>query len=108
MFISSISIRSERLHISLSHPTNALAVSLELLVLVLVGYSYSKFLQPCYKVVARYSNGTYGNVRRKKDAIFDMNVNFHSVDDNDLPSEQEFNSIPALELVPDVNNADAL
>ena len=42
-----------------------------------VGYSYSKFLQPCYKVVARYSNGTYGRVQHTKDAIFDMNVNFH-------------------------------
>ena len=33
----------------------------------LVGYSYSKFLQPCYKVVARYSNGTFGRVRHTKD-----------------------------------------
>ena len=52
-----------------------------------VGYSYSKFLQPCYKVVARYSNGTYGRVRHTKDVIFDINVNFYSVDDNDLPFE---------------------
>ena len=37
-----------------------------------------------------------------------MNVNFHSVDDNDLPSEQEFNNIPALELAADADNADAL
>ena len=37
-----------------------------------------------------------------------MNVNFHSVNDNDLPSEQEFNNIPALELVADADNADAL
>ena len=72
-----------------------------------VGYSYSKFLQPCYKVVARYSNGTFGRVRHTKDVIFDMNVNFHSVDDNDLPSEQEFNNIPTLELVADADNADA-
>ena len=70
-----------------------------------VGYSYSKFLQPCYKVVARYSNGTFGHVRHTKDVIFD---NFHSVDDNDLPSEQEFNIISTLELVSDVDNADAL
>ena len=37
-----------------------------------------------------------------------MNVNFHSVNDNDLPSEQEFNNIPTLELVADADNADAL
>ena len=37
-----------------------------------------------------------------------MNLNLYSVDDNDLPSEQEFNSIPALELVADADNADAL
>ena len=37
-----------------------------------------------------------------------MNVNFHSVDDNDLPSEQEFNNIPAVELVADADNAYAL
>ena len=36
-----------------------------------------------------------------------MNVNFHSVNDNDLPSEQEFNNIPTLELVADADNADA-
>ena len=53
-----------------------------------VGYSYSKFLQPCYKVVARYANGTFGRVRHTKDDIFNMDVNFHSVDDNDLPYEQ--------------------
>ena len=73
-----------------------------------VGYSYSKFLQPCYKVVARYANGTFGRVRHTKDVIFDMNVNFHSVDDNDLPSAQEFSKIPVLELVADADNADAL
>ena len=70
-----------------------------------VGYSYSKFQQPCYKVVARYSNGTFGRVRYTKDVIFDTSVNFHSVDDNDLPSEQEFNNIPTLELVADADNA---
>ena len=59
-------------------------------------------------MVARYFNGTYGRVRHTKDVIFDMNVKFHSVDDNDLPSEQEFNNIPALELVADADNADAL
>ena len=37
-----------------------------------------------------------------------MNVNFRSMDDNDLPSEHEFNNIPALELVADADNADAL
>ena len=37
-----------------------------------------------------------------------MNVNLHSVDDNDLPSEQESNNIPALELVADADNVDAL
>ena len=73
-----------------------------------VGYSYSNFLQPCYKVVARYSNGTFGRVRHIKDVIFDMNFNFHSVDDNNLPSEQEFNNIPTLELLADADNADAL
>ena len=52
-----------------------------------IGYSYSKFLQPCYKVVARYANGTFGRVQHTKDVIF-----FHSVDDNDLP--------PALPVAP--------
>ena len=65
-----------------------------------------KFLQPYYKVVAIYANGTFGRVRHTKDVIFEMNVNFYSVDDNDLPSEQEFNYIPTLELVADA--ADAL
>ena len=37
-----------------------------------------------------------------------MNVNFYSVDDTDLSSEQEFNNIPTLELVADADNADAL
>ena len=37
-----------------------------------------------------------------------MNVNFHSVDNNHLPSEQEFNNIPTLELVANADNADAL
>ena len=37
-----------------------------------------------------------------------MNVNFHSLNDNDLLSEQEFNNIPTLELVADADNADAL
>ena len=36
-----------------------------------------------------------------------MNVNFHSVDNNDLPSEQESNNIPTLELVADADNVDA-
>ena len=35
-------------------------------------------------------------------------ANVNSVDDNDLPSEQEFNNIPTLELVADADNADAL
>ena len=61
-----------------------------------------------YKVVARHANGTFGRVRHTKDVIFDMNVNFHSVDDNDLPSDEEFNNIPALELVADADNADAV
>ena len=37
-----------------------------------------------------------------------MNVNFHSMDDTDFPFEQEVNNIPALELVADADNADAL
>ena len=37
-----------------------------------------------------------------------MNVNFHSVNDNDLPAEQEFNNIPTRELVADADNAGAL
>ena len=37
-----------------------------------------------------------------------MNVNFHSVNNTDLPSEQEFNNIPTLKLVADADNADAL
>ena len=46
--------------------------------------------------------------RHTKDVIFDMNVNFHSVNDNDLLSEQDFNNIPTLELVADADNADTL
>ena len=57
-------------------------------------------------MVAQYSNGTFARVRHTKDVIFDMNVNFHSVDDNNFPSEQEFNNIPTL--VADADNADAL
>ena len=59
-------------------------------------------------MVARYANGNFGRVRHTKDVIFEINVNFHSVDDNDLLSEQEFNNIPTLELVADADNADAL
>ena len=73
-----------------------------------VGYSYSRYLQPCYRVVAKYANGTYGRVRITKDVIFDMNINFRSELDSDLPTEAEFNSIPSLELVADEDNADAL
>ena len=71
-------------------------------------YSYSRYLQPCYRVVAKYANGTYGRVRITKDVIFDMNINFRSELDSDLPTEAEFNSIPSLELVADEDNADAL
>ena len=73
-----------------------------------VGYSYSKFLQPCYRVVAKYANGIYGRVHITKDVIFDMNINFWSELESDLPNEVEFNSIPSLELVADEDNADAL
>ena len=107
MFISSIYTRSGRLYISLSHPTNALAVSLELLVPSRVILSDTPTLSS-YSHTTRYSNGTFGRVRHTKDVIFDMNVKFHSLDDNDLPSEQEFKYIPALELVADADNADAL
>ena len=73
-----------------------------------VGYSYSKYLQPCYRVVAKYSNGTYSRVRITKDVILDVNINFRSELRSDLPTEAEFNSIPSLELVADDDNADAL
>ena len=72
-----------------------------------VGYSYSKYLQPCYKVVARYAGGTYGKVRITKDVIFDLTINFRSTDESELPSEQEFNRIPALQEVQRLNDADA-
>ena len=74
----------------------------------LVGYSYSKYLQPCYRVVAKCANGTYGRVRITKDVIFDMNINFRSELESDLPTEAELDSIPSLELVADEDNADAL
>ena len=73
-----------------------------------VGYSYSKYLQPCYRVVAKYANGTYGRVRITKDVIFDLTINFKSDLEKDLPTQGEFNSIPSLELVHDQDNADAL
>ena len=41
-------------------------------------YSLSSFLQPCYRVVAKYANGTYGRVRITKDVIFDLTINFLS------------------------------
>ena len=62
-----------------------------------VGYSNSKYLQPCYHVVAKYANGTYGCVCITKDVIFDMSVNFWSEPDSDLLTDAEFNSIPSLE-----------
>ena len=73
-----------------------------------VGYSYSRYLQPCYRVVARYANGTYGRVRITKDVIFDLTINFKSDLEKDLPTIGEFNNIPSLELVHDEDNADAL
>ena len=66
-----------------------------------VGYSYSKYLQPCYRV------GTYGRVRITKDVIFDLTINFKSDLDKDLPTLGEFNNVPSLELVHDQDNADA-
>ena len=107
MFISNIYTRSGRLYIARNKRIGGKLGVARALRGYFVGYSYSKFLQPCYKVVARYSGGTFGRVRHTKDVIFDMNVNFHSVDHNDLPSEQEFNNIPTLELVADADNADA-
>ena len=73
-----------------------------------VRYSYSRYLQPCYRVVARYANGTYGRVRITKDVIFDLTINFKSELEKDLPTIGEFNSIPSLELVHDEDNADTL
>ena len=73
-----------------------------------VGYSYSRYLQPCYRVVARYANGTYGRVRITKDVIFDLAINFKSDLEKDLPTIGEFNNIPSLELVHDEDNSDAL
>ena len=73
-----------------------------------VGCSYSRYLQLCYRVVARYANGAYGRVRITKDVIFDLAINFKSELENDLPTIGEFNKIPSLELVHDEDNADAL
>ena len=73
-----------------------------------VGYSYSRYLQPYYRVVARYANGTYGRVRITKDVIFDLAINFKSDLEKDLPTIGEFNSIPSLEVVHDEDNAGAL
>ena len=77
MFISSIYTRSGRLYISLFGGKLGVARALKG---YFVGYSYSKFLQPCYKVVARYSSGTIGRVRHTKDVIFDMNVTLFHVE----------------------------
>ena len=71
-----------------------------------VRYSYSRYHQPCYRVVARYANGTYGRVRITKDVIFDLTINFKSELEKDLPTLGEFNSIPSLELVHDEDNTD--
>ena len=73
-----------------------------------VGYSSAKYLQLCYRVVAKYANGTYGRVRITKNVIFDLTINFKSDLEKDLPTLGEFNSMPSLELVYDQNNADAL
>ena len=73
-----------------------------------VGYSYSKYLQPCYRVDAKYANRTYGRVCITKDVIFDMSINFRFELESNLPTEAEFNSISSLELVADEDNADAL
>ena len=74
-----------------------------------VDYSYSKYLQPCYreKYEAKYANGTCGRVRITKDLIFDLTINFKSELEKDLPILGEFNSIPSLELVQEQDNADA-
>ena len=55
-----------------------------------VGYSYAKYLQPCYRVVAKYANGTYGRVRITKDVIFVLTINFKSDLEKDLPTLGEF------------------
>ena len=73
-----------------------------------VEYSCAKYLQACFRVVAKYANGSYGSVRITKDVIFDLTINFKSDLEKDLPILEEFNSIPSLELVHDQDNADAL
>jgi hypothetical protein len=42
----------------------------------MVGYSYTSTLEPVYKYVEIYDNGTYGQVRVSKDVIFDINIDF--------------------------------
>lgn len=51
-----------------------------------VRYSYSKLLQPCYKVVARYTRETYAE-GITKDVIFDLTKDLTSLT---YASEQDF------------------
>ena len=72
-----------------------------------VGYSYSKFLQSCYRVVTQFANGTYGRLRITKDVIFDLTIITKSELETDLPTSEKFDRFPSLELVHDQDNANA-
>ena len=52
-------------------------------------FLYSKYLQPCYRVVAKYANGTYGRVLLTKDVIFNLTINFNS-DFTDIRGVQQY------------------
>ena len=54
-----------------------------------IGCSYSRYRQPCHRVV-----DTYPRIKITKDLIFGSNINFRSYLDSDLPASEEFSTIP--------------
>ena len=56
-----------------------------------VGYHYSSIIEPVYKVIAVGLNGVYQGVRVSKDVIIDTTIDFNADDDDNLPTDHEFN-----------------
>jgi hypothetical protein len=55
----------------------------------MVGYEFPRTLEPTYKVIQVYPNGTYGKLRISKDIIFDDMIDFKT--ETGYPTDSAFN-----------------
>jgi hypothetical protein len=55
----------------------------------MVGYEFPRTLEPTYKVIQVYPNGTYGKLRISKDVIFDDMIDFKT--ETGYPTDSAFN-----------------